>query len=76
MLFRLIGTTIILGAITGFAGFSKGVFFRTLGGQFVHGVLSIICLGLVGVAFWRFGWRIGLLDFFLVIISANLGLAV
>jgi hypothetical protein len=75
MLFRLIGTTVILGAITGFADFSKRAFFRTLGGQIVHGVLSIACLGLVGVAFWRFGWKIGLLDFFLVIIAANLGLA-
>jgi hypothetical protein len=31
------------------------------------------CLVLVGVAFWRFGWKIGLLDFFLVIIAANAG---
>lgn len=32
MLFRLIGTTIILGAIIGFADFGEG-FFRGLGGQ-------------------------------------------
>jgi len=36
-------------------------------------MLSIACLVLVGVAFWRFGWKIGLLDLFLVIIAANVG---
>ena len=73
MLFRFIGTTVILGMITGFADLNKGGFFRTFGGQIVHGILSIACLVLVGVAFWRFGWKIGLLDLFLVIIAANAG---
>src|ERR1700730_1319585 len=76
MLFRLIGTTIILGAITGFADFSEGAFFRGRGGQIVHGMLSIACFILVGVAFWRFGWKIGLLDLLLVIIASNVGLTV
>ena len=70
----MLGTTVVLGMITRFADLHKGGFFRTLGGQIVHGVLSIACLVLVGVAFWRFGWKIGLLDFFLVIIAANAGL--
>jgi hypothetical protein len=74
MLFRLIYTTIIFGTITGFANFSKGAFFRTLGGQIVHGVVSIACLVLVVIAFWCFGWKIGLLDFFLAIIAANVAL--
>jgi hypothetical protein len=74
MLFLLIGTTVILGMITRFADLNKGGFFRTLGGQIVHGALSIACLVLVGVAFWFFGWQIGLLDCFLVIIAANAGL--
>lgn len=73
MLFLLIGTTVILGMITRFADLNKGGFFRTLGGQIVHGILSIACLVLVGVAFWRFGWKIGLLDLFLVIVAANAG---
>jgi hypothetical protein len=75
MLFCLIGTTFILGAITGFVNFSKGAFFRRLGGQIVQGMLSIACFILVGVAFWRFGWKIGLLDLLLVIIGSNVGLA-
>lgn len=75
MLFCLIGTTIILGAITGFVGFSEGAFFRGLAGQIVQGVLSIACFILVGVAFWRFGWKIGLLDLLLVIIGSNVGVA-
>jgi uncharacterized membrane protein SpoIIM required for sporulation len=75
MPFRLLGTTIMLGAIIGFVGLSKGAFFRTLGGQIVHGMLSIACLTLVGAAFWRFGWKIGLLDLLLVIIGSNVGVA-
>ena len=73
MLFPFIGTTVILGMITGFADLNKGGFFRTLGGQIVQGLISIACFILVGVAFWRFGWKIGLLDLFLVIIAANAG---
>ena len=65
MIFPFIGTTVILGMITGFADLNKRGFFGTLGGQIVHGALSIACLVLVGVAFWLFGWKIGLLDFFL-----------
>ena len=74
-LFCLIVTTITLGAITGFVELSKGAFFRRLGGQIVQGVLSIACFMLVGVAFWRFGWKIGVLDLLLVIIGSNVGLA-
>ena len=74
MLCPFIGTTVILGMITGLADLNKRGFFRTLGGQIVHGAVSVACLILVGVAFWRFGWKIGLLDFFLVIIAANAGL--
>ena len=76
MLFLFIGTTVTLGMITRFVDLNKGGFFRTLGGQIVHGALSIACLVFVGVAFWLFGWKIGLLDFFLVIIAANVGLSV
>jgi hypothetical protein len=74
MLFCLFGTTIILGAITGFADFSEGAFFWGLGGQIVHGMLSIACFTLVGAAFWRFGWKIGLLDLLLVFIASHVGL--
>jgi len=73
MLFYLIGT-IILGAITGFASVSEGAFFRGLGGQIVQGVLSIACFILVGIAFRRFGWKIGLLGLLLVFIASNVGL--
>jgi hypothetical protein len=75
MLFRLLGATIILGAITGFVELNNGAFFRALGGQIVQGLLSIACFTLVGVAFWRFGWKIGLLDLVLVIIGSTVGVA-
>jgi hypothetical protein len=75
MPFRLLGATIILGAITGFVELSGGAFFRRLGGQIMQGVLSIACFILVGVAFWRFDWKIGLLNLLLVIIGSNVGVA-
>jgi hypothetical protein len=74
MLFFLIGTTIILGAITGFADSSQGAFFRGPEGQIRQGVLSIACFTLVGAAFWRFGWKMGLLNLFFAIIAANVRL--
>lgn len=77
MLISLIGTTIILGAITGFADFSERAFLGVLGvigGQIAHGVLSMACFTLVGAAFWCFGWKIGLIDLLVVFIASNLGL--
>jgi hypothetical protein len=41
----------------------------------VQGMLSIVCFIFVGVVFWRFGWKIGLLDLLLVIVASNVGLA-
>jgi uncharacterized membrane protein SpoIIM required for sporulation len=74
MLFFWMGTTIILGAFIGFTDFSEGEFFWGLGGEISQGVLSIACFTLVGAAFWRFGWKIGLADLLLVIIAGNVSL--
>ena len=74
MLFRLLSATIVLGAITGFVELSKGAFLRTLGGQIAQGVLSSACFILVGIAFWRFGWKIGVLYLFFPTIAANVRL--
>jgi hypothetical protein len=74
MLFCLFGITIILAAIMGFADFDEGACFWGLGGQIVHAVLNISCLTLVGAAFLRFGWKIGLLDVLLVFIGSHVGL--
>ena len=74
MLFCLFGITIILAAIMGFADFGEGACFRGLGGQILHAALSIGCLTLVGAAFLRFGWKIGLLDVFFVFIASHVGL--
>jgi hypothetical protein len=75
MLFVLLGATILLGATVGFIELRKEAFFKTLGGQITQGMLSVACFILVGASFWRFGWRIGLLDFLLIIIGSNVGLA-
>jgi UDP-N-acetylmuramyl pentapeptide phosphotransferase/UDP-N-acetylglucosamine-1-phosphate transferase len=74
MIFCLIAATIMFGAIEGFAYFNEELPFLGLGGQIVHGALTIACLILVGVAFWRFGWKIGLLDLLLVFIASQVGL--
>jgi hypothetical protein len=71
----LIVSTTILSAITG-AVFSneKGSLSR-LAGQILHGLLILTCFGLVGVAFWRFGWKIGVIDLVLTFIAGNVGLS-
>ena len=77
MLFFLIGTPLILGVFLGFTDFSEGAFCWGLGGEIVQGALSIACFTLVGAAFWRFGWKIGLPDFLLLLLlllTSNVGL--
>ena len=67
----LISSTIIIAAIIGFVFFSENQFFCRRAGQVVHGLLSIVCFALVGFAFWRFGWRVFLLDLALVLFMGN-----
>jgi len=74
MLLCLIAATIIFGAIEGFAYFNDDECFSGLGHQIVHALLSIVCFTLVGAAFWRFSWKIGLLDVLLVFIASHVGL--
>ena len=71
----LISSTLIIGAITGLLSLSDGELFCGVGGQVAHGLLSIVCFALVGVGFWRFGWRIGVIDLALVVIASNASLA-
>lgn len=71
----LISSTLIIGAITGFLSVSDGELFCGFVGQVAHGLLSIMCFALVGVAFWRFGWSVGLIDLALVFIVLNVSLS-
>jgi hypothetical protein len=59
MMVLLISSTLTIGAITGFVFFTEGEFFCGVAGQVAHGLLSIVCFALVGIAFWRFGWKVG-----------------
>ena len=70
----LISGTLIIGAITGFVFCNEGDFFHGVAGQVLHGSLSIICFALVGVAFWRFGWEVGVIDLALLFIASYVGL--
>lgn len=70
MVLLLVGT-LIISAITGAVVSSEGVFFSGLTGQVLHGLLSTLCFTLVGVAFWRFGWKVGVIDLVLLFIAGN-----
>jgi hypothetical protein len=70
----LIGCTFVLGVITGFLSSSANFSWRPVG-QIIHGLLSIGCFVLVGAAFWRFGWKIGVLDLFLVFVAGSVDLS-
>jgi hypothetical protein len=73
MVLLLVGT-LIISAITGAVVSSEGVFFSGLTGQVLHGLLSTVCFTLVGVAFWRFGWKVGVIDLALLFITSNIAL--
>ena len=70
----LISSTLIIGTITGFVFFNESDLFHGVAGQVLHGLLSIVCFALVGVAFWRFGWKVGVIDLALLFIASNVGL--
>jgi hypothetical protein len=70
----LISTTLIIGAIIGCVSLSDGELFCGAAGQVAHGLLSIVCFALVGVAFWRFGWIVGVIDLALVFIGSKASL--
>jgi hypothetical protein len=74
MMVLLISTTLIFGAITGVVCFSESEFLCRIAGQVVHGLLSVVCFALVGVAFWHFGWKVGVIDFGLLFIASNTAL--
>jgi hypothetical protein len=71
----LIGCTFLLGVVTGIVVFSADFSWSAVG-QIIQGLLSIGCFALVAVAFWRFGWKVGLLDLFLVFVAGNVGLSI
>ena len=50
----------MLGVMTGFALVSQGV-------------LSLLCFALVVLAFWKVGWKIGLLEILLIFVATNIG---
>jgi hypothetical protein len=71
----LIGGTLLIGAIAGFAISSEGAFFWGLAGQIVQELLCTAGFALVGVTFWRFGWKLGLLDLVLLFLASNVGVS-
>ena len=76
MIWAFLTGSLVLGIITGVALFSQGSFFQSMGGQIAQGILSLACFALVVIAFWKFGWKIGLLEVFLILVASNLGLSI
>lgn len=74
-MFVLLGCTLVLGVITGLVAFSPDFSWRAIG-QIIQGLLSVACFALVIVAFWRFGWKLGLLDLLLVFVGGNIGFSI
>jgi hypothetical protein len=68
--------TFIFAVPTGFALFSQGAFFHSAAGQVIQGILSMICFGFIGWAFWQYGWKIGLLEVFVIFVGSNVGLSI
>jgi hypothetical protein len=60
---------------TGFALFSRGAIFFSATGRILQSVLSLICFGLMILAFFRYGWKIGLGVIFLMLVGNNIGLS-
>jgi hypothetical protein len=67
----LIISTLVMGTIAGFVVSNEGVLFSGLAGQIFHGLLTIACFALVGVGFWFFGWKVGVIDLVLLFTAAN-----
>lgn len=67
----LILATLIMSAVVGFVVSGGHEFFLSFAGQTLHVLLSVVCFTLIGIAFWRFGWKVGAIDFVLVLIAGN-----
>ena len=71
MVWLFLSLSFLLGTITGFFVFA----YAGLLGQIAQGLLSIACFIMIIAAFWLYGWKIGLVDLFVVFGGSNLGLS-
>jgi len=65
--------TFVVAVVTGFAVCSRGAVFRRPIGQIIQSILSLLCFGFIGWAFWRLGWKIGLAEVAVIFIGASFG---
>ena len=68
------GGSFLLGTFTGFVIFSQGAVFVSMGGQIAQGALSLGCFVMIGVVFWKFGWKIGLVEVAVILCAGRVGL--
>ena len=73
MLWIFLGASFLLGIITGFVLWNKGALFHRMAGQSAQGVLSMACVVMIAVAFWKFGWQIGVLAIPFILTAVNIG---
>lgn len=67
---------VLIAVPTGFATFSNGAFFKKKEGKIVQGIMSLICFGLMALAFSRYSWKIGLATVILIFAASTVGLSI
>ena len=65
--------TLMLALAWGFVTLCRGEVFLRPSGQMVQIVLGLACLGVNAWAFWRYGWKIGLVEVFVISVGATTG---
>ena len=65
-----------VGIPSGFTLFSRGSVFSTATGQVIQGLLSILCFLMIGIGFYRYGWRVGSGAILAVFVGTNIGVTI
>lgn len=60
---------------TGFTIFSRGEVFLSATGRILQSALCLSCFGLMILAFFRYGWKIGMGVIFLIFVGGKIGLS-
>ena len=74
MLWPFLILSFAFAVISGLVVFSHGRLFNTLAGQAIQNLMSLMCIGFIGWAFWHHGWGIGVIETFVVFGGSNVGL--
>ena len=68
-----LAASLALAIPTGFSAVSQGRFFRRPPGVWISAGMCLACLVLIGLAFWWYGFFVGLLEFAVVLGGGHTG---